>query len=364
MSAPHILLVDGNHKERAFLLKSLEEWGYHVMSAHDGHSALKKIKSGSYGLVISGFEIAGLSGQEFFHHARAEDDTLQFLFLSDTASVESAVEMMKAGVLDFFIRPVDPSQIRLAVQSVFEANGGFGTPSGGRAKQVRIVTCNQEMQRLLELAKQVSDSKASVLIQGESGTGKELVARFIHENSARSGGSFVALNCGALPETLLESELFGHEKGAFTGAIARKLGKFEMANGGTILLDEITEMVFHLQAKLLRVLQEQEIDRVGGLRPIPVDVRVIATTNQNLQEAIEKKAFRQDLFYRLNVVPIRIPPLRSRPCDIPLLAQHFIEKYNEIDGRNVKSLTKEAIEKLGRLPFSGNVRVIRCLIFS
>ncbi len=212
------------------------------------------------------------------------------------------------------------------------------------------------MLRILELARQVADSKASVLIQGESGTGKELVARFVHYHSGRRNGPFVAVNCGALPESLLESEMFGHEKGAFTGAVAKKPGKFELAHQGTILLDEISEMAFHLQSKLLRVLQEQEVDRVGGLSPVSVDTRVIATTNQNIRETIEKGSFREDLFYRLNVIPIKIPSLRQRKDDIPMLAQHFIEKYNAIDGRNVKSLTKGALEKLLRFPFPGNVR--------
>jgi two-component system response regulator FlrC len=218
------------------------------------------------------------------------------------------------------------------------------------------------MLKLLELARQVADSRASVLIQGESGTGKELIARYIHENSSRKQGPFVAVNCAALPETLLESELFGHEKGAFTGAVSSKPGKFELADGGTILLDEVTEMPLHLQSKFLRVLQEREIDRVGGRRPIAVDIRVVATTNRDMKETIEKKEFREDLYYRLNVIPLRLPSLRERAGDIPVLARHFIEKYNDLDARSVKDLADSAIHKILSLPLRGNVRELENLI--
>jgi DNA-binding NtrC family response regulator len=356
MSNQHILIVDQSHKDRIALSKPLEDWGYHVTTVPDGYLALKKIKSETYRLVITNFEIQGLTGPELFQQARTENETLEFLFLSGNASVENAVAMIKAGALDFIVKPVDTAQIRLIIKNVFESDGNRHGATPQKQKTTRIVTGDDTMKRLLDLTKQVSDSKASILIQGESGTGKELFARFVHENSPRRDGPFIAINCGALPESLLESELFGHEKGAFTGAVSRKPGKFELADGGTLLLDEITEMAFHLQSKLLRVLQENEIDRVGGLHPIPIDIRVIATTNRDIKEAIDKENFREDLFYRLNVIPIKIPPLRSRKGDIPMLARHFIEKYNEIDRRNVKSLTNEAAEKLARLPFHGNVR--------
>jgi len=356
MSNQHILVVDENHKDRTALSKSLEDWGYHVTTAPDGYLALKKIKSETYRLVITNFETQGLTGPELFQQAKAENETVEFLFLSGNASVENAVEMIKAGALDFIVKPVDFAQIRLIIKNVFESNGNKYGETSQKQKTTRIVTGDNNMKRLLDLAKQVSDSKASILMQGESGTGKELFARFVHENSSRRNGPFIAINCGALPESLLESELFGHEKGAFTGAVSQKPGKFELADGGTLLLDEITEMAFHLQSKLLRVLQENEIDRVGGLRPIPIDIRVIATTNRDIKEAIEKENFREDLFYRLNVIPIKIPALRFRKGDIPMLTQHFIKKYNRIDRRNVKSLTNEAAEKLARFPFHGNVR--------
>jgi two-component system response regulator FlrC len=355
MSNHHILVVEENHKERSALCKLLEEMGYHVTAAPDGQSALKKMRSDTFQLIVSDFDVSGISGRELFQHARCDNESLPFLFVARDASIENAVEMMKAGALDFLLKPLDMSLIRLIVKNAFESNGSMQAQPKSKPRGTRIVTRNAEMLRLLDLARQVSTSKAPILIQGESGTGKELFARFIHENSSRSG-PFVAVNCGALPESLLESELFGHEKGAFTGAVSRKPGKFELADRGTILLDEITEMAFHLQSKLLRVLQEHEIDRVGGLHPVPVDVRVIATTNREILEAMEKETFREDLFYRLNVIPIKVPPLRDRKADISLLASHFIEKYNEIDGRNVKSMTKGALERLIEFPFPGNVR--------
>jgi len=226
----------------------------------------------------------------------------------------------------------------------------------------KVITKNQGMKRLLQMAKDVADSRASIFIQGESGTGKEIFARYIHHNSARKDNAFVAVNCAALPESLLESELFGHEKGAFTGAISRKKGKFEMADKGTLLLDEISEMDYQLQSKLLRVLQEREVDRVGGMEPVPVDVRFIATTNRNIEEQIKEGKFREDLYYRLNVIPLHLPPLSARKDDIPLLAEYFIEKYCKMDNRSVKGLTEEAMASLMQMPWRGNVREFENII--
>ncbi len=219
-----------------------------------------------------------------------------------------------------------------------------------------LVTRNARMQGLLDMARNVASSRATVFIQGESGTGKELLARFIHAESDRKDKPFVAINCAALPEGLLESELFGHEKGAFTGAVTRKIGKFELAQAGTILLDEISEMQVQLQAKLLRVLQENEIDRVGGKVPIAIDVRVIATTNRDIEAMVKKGEFREDLYYRLNVIPLKIPPLRERKEDIPALCDYFVKKYSQLYGRPVQGVSPEASEYLITLPWKGNVR--------
>jgi len=360
-----ILLLENDHKERTALCEAFERWGYRVTTAHNGDDAFKKIHSDIFHLVIVSCESLEFNGSKFLEKVKGENRDLGVLFLANHTTIENAVEIMKAGALDFIIKPVDPLLMKSFLKRAFDEDedGRNENYSISRKNQFeRIITQDKAMLRLLGLAKQVSDSMASVFIQGESGTGKELFARFIHKNSNRQNGPFSAVNCGALPESLLESELFGYEKGAFTGAVSRKPGKFESAAGGTILLDEITEMQVHLQAKLLRVLQEKEIDMVGGRRSINVDVRVIATTNRSIRESIKKGEFREDLFYRLNVIPIKIPSLRERRGDIPLLVQHFIKKYNTIDGRKVKNLTDSAMNRLLRLPLKGNVRELENII--
>lgn len=362
MQNRNILIVEDNYQERFALCKKLESWGYLVTAVCDGNDAEKKYKPNMFRLVIMSYEIHGLSSVELFKKWQSESNHTKFLFFAHHASVEDAVAVMKAGALDFIIKPIHQVQIKHCLQRVFSPNGNRSDSSIKKTYPVKIVTQHKTLLRLLDLANQIADSNASVLIQGESGTGKEVFARFIHQNSRRRNKPFVAVNCGALPESLLESELFGHEKGAFTGAISKKPGKFELANEGTILLDEITEMQCHLQSKLLRVLQEREVDRVGGLHPIQVDVRVIATTNRDIKKAIAKGEFREDLFYRLNVIPIRIPPLRERQEDIVLLAQHFIKKYNRINNRSVENMTEGAINKLIQLPFNGNVRELENII--
>ena len=254
------------------------------------------------------------------------------------------------------------NNLKVVVPAKLFDNNKKETLCTAEARSTDIVTNNQSVLNMLDVAKRVADSTASVFIQGESGTGKELLARYIHENSSRSKKAFIAVNCAALPETLLESELFGHEKGAFTGAVSKKPGKFELADGGTILLDEVTEMQFHLQSKLLRIIQEREIDRVGGTHPVKVDIRIICTSNRNIISLIEKGEFREDLYYRLNTIPLTIPPLRKRQDDIALLSHYFIKKYNEIDGRNVKTLTEGALKTLENQYFKGNVRELENII--
>jgi two-component system response regulator FlrC len=279
--------------------------------------------------------------------------------------VEHAVMLMKLGAMDYLVKPLEMEQLELCAKralAVSEKNIPLKQTLSTRRKKVKIIAGDKKIKDLLSLASRVADSSASVLIQGESGTGKELFARYIHEKSGRCDQPFVAVNCAALPENLLESELFGHEKGSFTGAISRKIGKFELAHQGTLFLDEITEMQFHLQSKLLRVLQEKVVDRVGGTEPVDVDVRVIATTNRDPEQAVENKNFRQDLFYRLNTIPLVIPPLRDRRGDLDILIRFFIQKYCKIDGRHVKGMTKEAITILNHHPFSGNVRELENII--
>jgi len=359
-----ILIVEDDPQERAALARMVEDLGYAptaVSSPEEGEGA---ISARNPLLIVVSFDTPGLDAAGFLEQVKNGEGAAEVLFTSLTGSVEAAVEMMKAGALDFLIKPVDREQLGHHVQRVFQAVSGGENGLRGRRRGggTRIVARDPGMLKILELARQVADSRASVLIQGESGTGKELIARYIHENSSRRQGPFVAVNCAALPETLLESELFGHEKGAFTGAVSSKPGKFELASGGTILLDEVTEMPLHLQSKFLRVLQEREIDRVGGRRPVPVDIRVIATTNREMKETLEKKEFREDLYYRLNVIPLRLPSLRQRVEDIPALARHFIEKYNDLDGRSVKDLADSAVHKILSLPLRGNVRELENMI--
>ncbi len=357
----NILIIDDDPKDRMMLSRWLEQWGFVPIPLPGSADVVEKIKAIPCLFMIASYETEGLNPMALVEAAITGDNATQVLFVSRSASVDAAVKLMKAGAFDFLSKPVDETQLQLLVQQVFTEKDSPKSVTA-QSTTTRIVTQNAVMQQLLDLAKQVADSRASVLIQGDSGTGKELIARYIHEHSARRQGPFVAINCGALPETLLESELFGHEKGAFTGAVSKKPGKFELADGGTILLDEITEMPLHLQAKLLRVLQEREVDRLGGGRPVPVDIRVIATTNRDMKQTIEEQKFREDLFYRLNVIPIKLPLLKDRAEDIPLLAQHFIEKYNSLDGRSVKKMSSSAAQKLMTQPFNGNVRELENII--
>lgn len=276
---------------------------------------------------------------------------------SSEPSVDMAVEFIKDGAWDFLIRPVEPEKLALVLDQTIGGSDKAAAPIDEDEEDgPAIITNDPAFKKLLSIAEQAAGAAAAVLIQGESGTGKEMLARFIHMKSPRRDKPFVAINCAALPEALLESELFGHEKGAFTGAISRRLGKFELASGGSILLDEITEMQLHLQAKLLRVLQEQVLDRVGGQAPVNVDVRIIATTNRPVATYIEEGNFREDLYYRLNVIPLYIPPLRDRRGDIPPLIGHFIKKHNKKNNKSISKISDEVYEVLLRLPWKGNVR--------
>lgn len=357
MRKGNILVVEDIRQERTALCEVLKGWGYRVTAVGNGVSALEKLKGQNYDLVISDLRMPELNGLELLRKVNEEEIAVPVIIISGYGTVESAVEAMKLGAFDFILKPFTPKVIKPITAKAIHGKISSSSPSAdSEPVEPSIITRNPQVLDILDLAKTVANSKASVLIQGESGTGKELFARFIHNQSSRRNKTFVAVNCAALPEGLLESELFGHEKGSFTGAVSRKLGKFELAMGGTILLDEISEMNSQLQAKLLRVLQESEIDRVGGQHPVPIDTRVISTTNQDIEAAIQAEKFRADLYYRLNVIPIRLPLLRDRKDDVPLLADYFIKKYNKIDGRSVKGLTKDAAQTLMRMHWPGNVR--------
>jgi DNA-binding NtrC family response regulator len=360
MSTRKVLLVDKDSNDRSAIAARLAEAGHRVSAVGDSVAAFEKVIRDHYDLVITELNLPHMSGIELLKRIRDANQSLPVVVISADAGVSEAVEAMRSGASDFIVKPLTAEMI--AIIATQTPSRPFNGIRGKQDKKPTIITTNKEMNRLLEQSRDIADSQASIFIQGESGTGKELFARHIHNHSNRRHKPFVAINCSALPETLLESELFGHEKGSFTGAVTSKKGKFELANHGTMLLDEISEMDIQLQSKLLRVLQEREIDRIGGMEPIPVDVRIIATTNRDIEKQIRDGRFREDLFYRLNVVPFHLPPLRDKRDDIPLLAQHFIEKYNRLDGRNVKGLTEEVAELLMQKPWKGNVRELENVI--
>ncbi len=344
-SEKRIVVADDDPTMRAALRESLASTGHSVVLFADGETAEAHLKDLGADLVISDVRMPGIGGLELLK--RFGD--IPFILISGFATVPEAVEAMKVGAYDFIVKPFSCRELIALVEAALaRRNVEEAAPDGDDG----FVTQHPRMLGLLDFVRQVAKSHASILIHGESGTGKEMLARYIHRHSRRKDGPFVALNCAALPEGLLESELFGHEKGAFTGATASKPGKFELAHGGTLLLDEISEMPLALQAKLLRVLQEREVDRVGGRKPLPVDIRVLATTNRDLREMARGGAFREDLFYRLNVVPVRLFPLRERSDDIAPLARRFFAKQGYADA----ALAPATIEQLQAYSWRGNVR--------
>ena len=363
----NVLVVDDELEMRIALGETLTRANYSVVTADNGEEALRLLEDGAFDILVSDVRMPKLTGMELLREVKKRSPRTAVIMITAYGAIENAVEAMKEGAFDYILKPFSAEAIETAVwrasakaasgasppQEETESVEASSPPAGEKSRA--LVTEDPEMLRILDLARNVAFSKASVLIQGESGTGKENLARFIHEHSPRKNKPFVAINCAALPEGLLESELFGHEKGAFTGAMQKKIGKFELAQGGTILLDEITEMELSLQAKLLRVLQEYEIDRVGGRESIPIDVRIIATTNRRVQEYIREKKFREDLYYRLNVIPIEIPPLRKRKSDILPLAEFFLKRFARRD-RPLPSISQDAAERLSRHPWRGNVR--------
>jgi len=349
-----VLLVESSRESVSTINHMLQRTGLQLCVANDGVSAFNQLRRGNFDLVVSEVSLPRMSGLDLLKKIKEIKARLPVVLFSANARVRDAVDAMKLGAYDFILKPFSYEMIKM-VTSQIPVTGSGKTVDAPKGKY-EIVTDDPEMKHLLDEARQVAGSRASIFIQGDSGTGKELFARYIHQHSDRRDNPFVAINCAALPETLLESELFGHEKGAFTGAAMRKKGKFELANHGTILLDEISEMDYQLQSKLLRVLQEKEIDRLGGSAPIPLDVRVISTTNRDIETEIDTGRFREDLFYRLNIIPILLPPLRERMNDIALLSEYFIQKYNRIENRSVKGLTGDALASLLQMPWKGNIR--------
>lgn len=357
-----ILVVDDEEIVRESLVEWLKEDGYYAEAAADGFEALEKLKEKNWDIALVDLKMPKMDGIELLEKIKEQSPDTQVIIFTAYATVHTAVQAIKKGAYDYLVKPLDPEEVSLLIERLIRSQELVREVSYLRkelSKQYKfhdLISKSPKMQQIFELAKVVAKSNSNVLILGESGTGKELLARAIHNESPRANGPFVAVSCVAIPDTLLESELFGHEKGAFTDAIAQKKGKFELAHGGTLFLDEIGDISPKMQLALLRVLEEREFTRVGGTKPIKVDVRIIAATNRNLQKAVEEGRFRDDLYYRLNVITIHIPPLRERKEDIPLLVEHFVEKFNIQMGKRVKGVSQEAMRLLMEYDWPGNVR--------
>ena len=368
MPVATLLVADDDPAVRESLERALAREGYAVVLAPDGQAALERLQAGGIDVVLSDLKMPGLTGLEFLQAAKVVKPDVDFIMLTAFGTVEEAVKAMKDGATDFLTKPFQRAQLMKVVRQALERraliaqNRALQQRLDALLSQGEVVGVSPAWRRLMNLVNQVADSSATVLIQGESGTGKELVARAIHERSPRKGGPFIAVNCAALPETLLESELFGYEKGAFTGATSRREGRFELAAGGTLFLDEVADLSLVTQPKILRVLQEGEFERLGGNRTIRVDVRIVAATNQDLASLVRDKRFREDLFYRLNVITIKVPPLRERREDIPVLAELFLKLYAAKNNRPLEGFSKEAMRRIEAYSWPGNVRELENVV--
>ncbi|MFH1852285.1 MAG: sigma-54 dependent transcriptional regulator [Candidatus Neomarinimicrobiota bacterium] len=364
----NLLIVDDDYSLRTVLQEALKNSGYNTLGAKDGQAALKVLEAERIDMVISDLMMPNLNGLELLSLVREKYPDIGFLIITAYGTIEKAVEAMKIGAFDFITKPFSISQIESRASRFFEfislkkENKNLKRQLSYNQKYNKLIGQCPPMQNVFRLIDVVADSDAAVFIQGESGTGKELIAQAIHDNSSRSEKAFIKINCSAIPETLFESSLFGHEKGAFTNAIKMHKGFFEEANGGTLLLDEISEIPITMQAKLLRVLQENTINRVGSSTEIPVDVRVIATSNRKLDQMIHDDKFREDLFFRLNVFPIKLPPLRERSDDIPLLIDHFVKILSKKYGHKVKNVSQDVVQELMLHKWPGNVRELENLV--
>ena len=357
-----ILIVDDDLAHRTMLRTLIARWGYQVVDIDDGAGAIDAVKRQPYDLILMDIRMVKTSGLEALVEIKQINPAIPVVVMTAYASVETAVKALKDGAYDYLTKPLDFDELKITLERAMdhhqlkEENRVLKETLAIHFDRRNIIGRSEIMTRLLDTVSQVAPSEATVLITGESGTGKEMIAGAIHYNSPRKDGPFIKINCAAITETLLESELFGHEKGAFTGADRRKEGKFRQAGGGTIFLDEVSEMSLAMQVKLLRVLQEREITRVGGEDVIEIDVRIIAATNQELIKYIEGGRFREDLYYRLNVVGIHVPPLRERKEDIPLIAQHFLKVFAEKNRKSINGFTPQAMDRLIQHPWPGNVR--------
>jgi len=368
MDPLRILIVDDEASQRELVAGFLQKQGHEVFLAGGGAEALERVKDARVDLVLSDFKMPGMSGLDLLRGVKAVNPEIPFILVTAYGTVEMAVQAMKEGAVDYITKPLDLEELLVRIQRVGEqlrlqsAVRDLLAHLVERHRLDGIIGESGRMQEVLALVKRVAPSDATVLIRGESGTGKELIARAIHFNSARSAGPLVALSCAALPEQLLEDELFGHERGAFTGAVAQRQGRFELANGGSIFLDEIGDLSPTLQVKLLRVLQERQFERLGGNRTLTVNLRILAATHRDLEQAMRNGTFREDLYYRLNVVTIQIPPLRERREDVPLLLDHFLRRFAQKNRREVTGLTAAARDALLRYDYPGNVRELENIV--
>lgn len=367
-SMPSILVVDDEPSIREFLQIMLEREGYEVSCAEDGREAINLFEKNPFDVVLADIRMPRMTGFEVLNRIKELSPETKVIMITAFASLESAVESMKVGAYDYITKPFNVDEVKRTVGNALQSREG--AEDGLQRKREKgnleffegMISVSPEMHRIFALIPKAASSKANVLITGESGTGKELVARAIHNHSPRREGPFVTMNCGGVPEQLLESELFGYTKGSFTGAVSDKMGLFQAAHGGTIFMDEIGDLPLPLQVKLLRIVQERSFKPVGGTQEIKVDVRIISATNINLEEQVINGAFREDLFYRLNVIQVRIPPLRERKADIPLLARHFLKQYSQELGKEIRTISSYALKVLLDYSFPGNVRELENIV--
>lgn len=370
MKNPQVLIVDDEEKIRKVLTRLLEDEDYRVKSVENGQKAIAILLSYKPDIILMDQNMPGINGIDTLVTIKEKYPSITVIIITAHGEVSLAVDAIKKGAYDYLEKPFDNDKLLLLIKRATDHQRLTVEISDLKRKLTEqksfesIISANDKMKKVIEQARCVADTDTTVLIQGESGVGKEIIANAIHQTSRRSEGPFVAVNCGAIPLSLIESELFGHEKGSFTDAKETKIGKFEQAKGGTLFLDELGELPLDAQVKLLRVLEDKKITRVGGIKPISVDVRILSATNNNLEERVQKGSFRLDLYYRLNIFPIQIPPLRERKEDIPLFIEHYINKYNSELGLHVKNMSKRAVDQLLNYNWPGNIRDLQNAIQS
>ena len=363
-----ILVVEDDRAQREALKEILQAEGYDLETAPDGETGLQRLQEQGFDLVLTDMALPGMNGLDILKFLVHRQPHCLCIIITGYATVKNSVDAMRQGAYDYLPKPVDPQELRLVVhraldhQHLQKENLDLKKQLFKRFGFANIIGASEQIHQLFDLVRKVADTDSTVLLLGESGTGKELIARAIHYNSHRRQGPLVPVNCAAIPEELLESELFGHERGAFTHAIRTRIGRFEQASGGTIFLDEVADMSPSLQVKLLRVLQDRSFERIGGVKSIKVDIRVIAATNQNLESLVSQSKFREDLYHRLKVIPLRVPPLRERVGDIPLLAAHFFQQFSKKKNKAPKRLSPAAMALLNRYSWPGNVRELENLM--